>query len=221
MVLHMISYKRLYQLRKARSVPGFAYLWTLMLIAFMGIGLSVGGHMYHTALQRDKEQELLFIGRQFRLAIARFQAAGPDKGQYPASLDDLLKDPRFPNTVRHLRRIYRDPMTGKTEWGTVLVNGKIVGVHSLSEGKPIKQDNFEANESGFRGKEKYSEWAFTWPPDLLLKNQGGEGSKPGAVGQSGSVPATQTPGVQGGQGTGMTGDKSIPMLNPEAADGKK
>jgi hypothetical protein len=40
---------------------------------------------------------------------------------------------------RYLRRIYRDPMTSKTEWGLVQsVDGRIMGVHSLSKDKPLK-----------------------------------------------------------------------------------
>jgi len=32
-------------------------------------------------------------------------------------LEELLEDPRFPNTVRHLRKPFADPMTGQAEWG--------------------------------------------------------------------------------------------------------
>ena len=123
MVCRMTNYKI--------AVAGFAYLWTLMLVGFMGVGLSIGGHLYQTSIQREKEMQLLFIGRQFRLAIERYKSSGPEnaKDQYPASLDDLLKDPRYPNTVRHLRKLYIDPMTGKNEWGTLVLQGRIVGVH--------------------------------------------------------------------------------------------
>ncbi len=166
MAFRMTSYKK-YAL-------GFAYLWTLMLIGFMGVSLALGSHLYQTSVQREKETQLLFIGRQFRLAIERYKSSGPEnaKDQYPATLDDLLKDPRYPNTVRHLRKLYRDPMTGKAEWATVVIQGRIVGVHSLSEQKPIKQDNFEASDASFRNKEKYADWVFTYPADLLMKDNG-------------------------------------------------
>ncbi len=113
---------------------GFAYLWTLMIVAFMGIGLAIGGDLYATLLKREKEKELLFVGHQFRAAIGRYvQAnAGGIQGVYPASIDDLLKDPRFPSVQRHLRRLYRDPITGKAEWAPIMQNGRFVGVHSLS-----------------------------------------------------------------------------------------
>lgn len=185
---------------------GFAYLWTLMLIAFMGTGLTLASHLYQMSMQREKEAELLFIGRQFRTALARYHASGPAnaKDQYPATLEDLLKDPRYPNTVRHLRRLYRDPMTGKSEWGTVMLQGRVVGVHSLSEKKPIKQDNFEASDAQFRSKEKYSEWLFTYPPDLLLKDDGkATQANPGAP--------NPAPGVGGGM-TGKPLDGTAPAV---------
>lgn len=198
MVCRMTNYKI--------AVAGFAYLWTLMLVGFMGVGLSIGGHLYQTSIQREKEMQLLFIGRQFRLAIERYKSSGPEnaKDQYPASLDDLLKDPRYPNTVRHLRKLYIDPMTGKNEWGTLVLQGRIVGVHSLSEKKPIKQDNFEASDASFRNKTKYSEWVFTYPADLLLKDI----AKPGAT-------PVQTPNVGGD----MTGKPN--PTPPVPIDGKE
>jgi len=156
---------------RCESEQGFAYLWVLLLVAFMGISLTAIVQVDATLAQRDKERELLSIGRQFRQALGRYHAIKAQGGrqEYPQSLDDLLRDPRAPGTVRHLRRIFVDPMNGKPEWGLVRVAGRIVGVHSLSSGVPIKQDGFEAEDAGFRGKQAYSDWAFTYPADLLLR----------------------------------------------------
>jgi hypothetical protein len=147
---------------------GFAYIWTLMLVAFMGVGLAIGSELYATSLRREKERELIFIGHQFRAAIGRYIQANPGgvQGIYPATLDELLNDSRFPTPQHHLRRLFRDPMTGKSEWGTVLQQGRIVGVHSLSEQVPIKQGNFERDDDGLRNKQRYADWDFTFPADL-------------------------------------------------------
>jgi Tfp pilus assembly protein PilE len=172
-----------------RRNEGFAYLWLLLLVAFMGLSLTIGVQIYSTSVQRDKEAELLAIGHQFRLAIGRYYETravagqGDSKGgDYPATLDDLLKDNRSLATRRHLRRVFVDPMTGKAEWGLLVVGGRIVGVHSLSDKVPIKQDHFEAEDMGFRGKQKYSDWVFTYPSDLLLRQEANAaGSAPPAA----------------------------------------
>lgn len=162
---------------------GFTYLWLLLVVALMGTGLAVVGEMHQTAAQRDREQELLSIGMQFRAALVSYRdaqrydrpaAAGPasagpagfgavDPRQRPASLDELLKDPRFPGIKRHLRRVYVDPMTGKAEWGLVMENGRIAGIHSLSTAAPIKQAGFEGADLAFQGAEQYRAWVFALP----------------------------------------------------------
>ncbi|MDR0997375.1 MAG: hypothetical protein LBL69_06930, partial [Zoogloeaceae bacterium] len=89
--------------------------------------------------------------------------------EYPHSFDELLRDSRIPGLARHLRKVFVDPMTGKTDWGMIKIGGRIVGVYSHSRQKPIKQGNFEPDQSQFEGATTYSDWVFTYPADLLLK----------------------------------------------------
>ncbi|MES2349564.1 MAG: type II secretion system protein [Pseudomonadota bacterium] len=152
---------------------GFAYLWTLMLVAFMGVGLTIAADLYATAMRRDKERELLFIGHEFRHALESYVKAN-NLNQYPLTLDDLLKDPRFASARRHLRRLYADPITGKPEWSLILQQGRIVGIHSTSTLRPIKQDNFDDDDAGLAKKSRYADWLFTYPFDLFTTPQGGE-----------------------------------------------
>lgn len=154
----------------ARTSAGFAYLWVLLLVAFMGLGLTMGAEIFVTSVQRDRERELLAIGRQFRTAIGRYHdmQLQNGKGEYPAALEDLLQDKRSAGVRRHLRKIFVDPMTGKAEWGLVRLNGRIVGLHSLSERTPIKQAGFDAEDAAFQGRQQYSAWVFTYPSNLLL-----------------------------------------------------
>jgi type II secretory pathway pseudopilin PulG len=158
----------------------------------MGLGLSVGAEFYATTQQRDKERELLAQGRQFRQAIARYYETqvspnAVNQKQYPTSLEDLLQDSRSLAVKRHLRKIFFDPMTGKAEWGLYQSGGRVVGVYSLSDKEPIKQDGFEADDTGFRGKTKYSEWIFAYPADALLRVESNTGS--GAPQSAASSPA--------------------------------
>ena len=152
---------------------GFAYLWTLMLVAFMGVGLTIAADLYATAMRRDKERELLFIGHEFRHALEGYTKAN-GASQYPLTLEELLKDPRFPNAKRHLRRLYNDPITGKPDWALVLQQGRIVGIRSTSPLRPIKQDNFDDDDAGLAKKARYADWVFTYPFDLFTVQQGAE-----------------------------------------------
>jgi type II secretory pathway pseudopilin PulG len=139
---------------------GFAYLAVLAMvaaIAIMAFQLS-GNWMAHLA--REKERELLFNGDQIARAILRYYNSGPVKGCYPLNLADLLEDRRGFRHMRHLRKMYPDPITG-TEW--VLVKdlaGRITGVHSGSEKMPFKQQNFPTAYRSFNGKTRYSDWIF-------------------------------------------------------------
>ena len=120
---------------------GFTYLAVLFAIAFMGLGLALTGEVWRTALTRDREVELLYAGNQYRRAIERYYVSGPR--QFPGTLEDLLKDPRKPGTERYLRKLYFDPLTGKSEWGLVKSpQGGIMGVYSLSEDPPKKVAGF-------------------------------------------------------------------------------
>lgn len=166
--------------RGARGQRGFSYFWVLFAVALVGLGLTIAADVETTLRKREREQALLSIGRQFRHAFAsyqRFQRA-EGKREYPASLEELLRDPRAPGTLRHLRKVFVDPVTGKAEWGEVRLGGRLVGLHSLSAARPIKEDGFEPDDAAFKGREKYSEWVFTYPPDLLLNPPGSAASAP-------------------------------------------
>jgi type II secretory pathway pseudopilin PulG len=151
---------------RRRARQGHAFLFTLLLVALLSVSLLLAGEMYATLARRERERALLQVGQEFRLALQRYQVgrAGVAGGQYPAQLQDLVLDPRYPGTVRHLRRIYQDPITGSAEWGLVMQGGRIVGLHSLSPLPPIKQDGFEPDDAAFKGAASYRAWVFTYPP---------------------------------------------------------
>jgi type II secretory pathway pseudopilin PulG len=145
---------------------GFTYIGVLVLVALMGIALAAAGQVWHTLQQREKEQELLFIGNQFRLALSRYAGHTPGQARRaPLHLEELLRDPRHPGVQRYLRKIYLDPMTGSAEWGLITgPDGEIYGVHSLSGAEPLKKSNFRLADRHFEGKMKYSDWVFMQAP---------------------------------------------------------
>jgi type II secretory pathway pseudopilin PulG len=144
----------------SRGQRGFTYLTVLFIVAILGGGLALVGQMWETVAKREKEAELLFIGHQYRKAIERYFLSGPQR-QYPRTLEDLMKDPRRPGTERYLRKLYPDPVTGAAEWGLVKApDGGILGVHSLSTGKPLKLAGFKLRDAGFERAQTYADWKF-------------------------------------------------------------
>jgi type II secretory pathway pseudopilin PulG len=158
------------RLKLSAKMDGFTFIGLMAIIAIMGVMLLAVGEVWHIAQKREKEVELLFVGNQFRKAIASYYANTPAASKqqpYPTSLEDLLKDPRYPSTERYLRKIYIDPISNNAEWGIVKnPNGGIYGVYSQSNEEPIKQSNFLLANMEFEGKTKYSEWIFMYVKTL-------------------------------------------------------
>ncbi|MGQ0544172.1 MAG: type II secretion system protein [Betaproteobacteria bacterium] len=146
----------------AGKEKGFTYVAVLILVATLGAVGAAYGELTSHAAQREREQELLFVGDQFRKAIASYYRHGE---RYPATLAELLRDSRHPHPVRHLRRIYRDPLTGGTEWGLVRApDGGILGVHGLSQERPIKSGGFAYRDRAFADATSYAQWQFVHVP---------------------------------------------------------
>ncbi|MFZ1909200.1 MAG: type II secretion system protein [Burkholderiales bacterium] len=145
---------------------GFTYIGVLILVAIMGVLLSLAGRVWHTEAVRGREAQLLFVGDQYREAIRRYAEATPaGAARYPRALSDLLLDARKPEVERYLRRLYADPITGGSEWGLVKApDGGIAGVYSLSDAKPLKQANFPPADAAFEGSGKYADWQFVYAP---------------------------------------------------------
>lgn len=149
---------------KERSQQGFTYIGLLILVALIAIALAGTAEVVSTAQKREREQELLFVGAQYARAIAAYHASSPGLAAYPTRLEDLLEDKRFPDTRRHLRRLYRDPLTESANWGLLRgPNNGIVGIYSLAEGKPIKQEGFSKEYPEFAQAESYAQWKFMGP----------------------------------------------------------
>ena len=181
------------------SSSGFTYIGLLIFIALMGIGLALVGQVWHTAIQREKEKELLFVGDQFRRAITKYYEDSPGGVQkFPDSLQDLLEDRRYPATKRHLRKIYRDPMSGEARWGLVeSPTGGIMGVHSLSKNAPRKIAGFRDRDEAFADATSYADWKFGYTATAIAELQPGGAPAPvtGASPVAGP-PNALTPGGQ-------------------------
>lgn len=153
--------------RPARPGSGGVVLLALLIaLALGGFAVMAAVDVWSMARQRGQEQELLFVGNQYRQAIQRYYVGAPagTPRVLPTSLEDLLEDDRFPVPVRHLRRLYPDPLTGSTEWGVLRAGSRISGIYSLSEKTTIKRDGFAPGYQQFSGLVNYRDWIFAVSP---------------------------------------------------------
>ena len=155
------------KLRIWGSHNGFSYIGVLLAVAITGIAMTAANRYWSTIVQREREAELLFRGDQIRKAIQAYYdnpPAGQEK-RYPRAIDDLLRDPRYPQTRRHLRRWYEDPLTGNTDWVIVWdAGGRIKGVHSTHTGRPLKTGGFPRDYGAFETAVTYTDWKFIYTP---------------------------------------------------------
>lgn len=146
---------------------GFTYVATLAALAIFGIGLAALGQSWSALARRDKEDELLRVGGAYAQAIRSYYLRSPGaRRQFPRQLEDLLEDKRFAGTERHLRRLYRDPVTRGQAWGLVLAaDGGIMGVYSLSEAPALRRQPLRLRYGTVVAGQRYVDWKFTYTPE--------------------------------------------------------
>ena len=177
---------------RARSAQaGFTFIGVLLLVAIIGLALAAAGELWSTAVKREKEVQLLFVGDEFRRAIGSYYESSPGVKQFPRQLEDLLEDRRSPAVRRHLRKIYVDPITNTTKWGLVNYGDRIIGVYSVSPDKPLKIANFEGEDEAFKGGGAYTDWRFVYQPLNGALQPSGQRAQ--SAPQAGGAPITQAP----------------------------
>ena len=122
--------------RRAGTLPmarrrGFTMIELIVVMAVIGLLLSIAVPRYLTALDRGKAQVQQQNLALMREAIDKFYG---DNGRYPDALDDLV-------TKRYLRAIPLDPITEATDWVTVAPTDSKQGgrVYDVQSAKPASQ----------------------------------------------------------------------------------
>jgi len=155
---------------------GYTLIILLFAVSILIIGLLVAVPVWQTQIQREKEEELIFRGKQYAEAIRIFQLKKP--GTFPKTLDELIEE-------KCIRRLYSDPMTKNGEWNIILPlqrvsekqkgslqqvlvvpssmllgidNSQIIGVVSASTQNSIKI---------YHEQESYDKWLFFFGQDPL------------------------------------------------------
>src|SRR5438270_12510899 len=82
---------------------GYAMAALLIAMSIMAVMMTVALPVWKQSAQREKEEELVFRGKQYVHAIGLFQRKYV--GAYPPNLNVLVEQ-------RFLRKKYKDPITG-------------------------------------------------------------------------------------------------------------
>ena len=119
---------------------GFALLLVFLMAAVVAISLYM--EIPRVAFEAQRQKELLLIdrGEQYKRAIQVFFI---NNKRYPASMDEL----KNLNGRRYLRQQYVDPMTGKSEWRLVHINGGVF-TDSLLNASKQGQTQSAQNQQG-------------------------------------------------------------------------
>ena len=191
----------------------------LAMLAIMALALLIAMPSWRYLLAEDKEQELLFRGRQISAAIARFQRRNGNA--FPASIEQLVQG-------KYLRQAYKDPLMPDGKWrimrpgetgpqrpGVVPPGGfsgptptpsptpgSTFGGNTGGAGGPVAGVASRSTESGFRtvnGSANYSRWIFAPNIQLIIGGQ-----QAGGLGGPNQVPA---------QGRLRVPDAELPRLS--------
>lgn len=200
-----------------RSEAGYNMVILMVAVTILTILTAAALPMWSHAMQREKEEELIFRGWQYAEAIRLFQQR---QGRYPTRLQELIEV-----HPRSIRKLWTDPMTENGEWGLVFQGvgatglpgqaggagqtgpngrplpgpraprggqqqtvGPITGVHSLSKDEAIKS---------MFGEDTYDKWLFT--VDRLVGGAAGGTNVAGGGGPAQANPrgGQNAPGAQG------------------------
>jgi type II secretory pathway pseudopilin PulG len=95
---------------------GYTLIILMIAVSILSIGLLVAIPVWQTQIQREKEEELIFRGKQFVEAIRLYQIKYP--GRFPQNFDELFEN-------KCLRKRYKDPITEHGEWNIILLTGRV------------------------------------------------------------------------------------------------
>ncbi|MFQ5789246.1 MAG: Tfp pilus assembly protein FimT/FimU [Acidobacteriota bacterium] len=93
--------------RRREHESGYVLLGIIIASVILGIFMAAAVPVWQHVIQREKEEELIWRGRQYVQAIERYQRKFP--GAYPPKLEILVEQ-------KFLRKLYKDPMTEDGEW---------------------------------------------------------------------------------------------------------
>jgi type II secretory pathway pseudopilin PulG len=139
--------------------PGYVLIMLLFLVTAMGIGLLVAVPVWQTQMQREKEEELIFRGKQYVEAVRLFQVKKP--GTFPKDLEELVKE-------KCLRRLFRDPMNPEGDWNIILLPQGVQGAGARSRQPGSAARRQQEREAGAEQGQSFSVQSILVAPQKAL-----------------------------------------------------
>src|SRR6476619_1891310 len=99
--------------RSRSAESGYVLLAVMLTVTLILVALAVEAPRIAQQIKREKEEELVHRGKDYATAVKRF--VHKNGGRYPLSIEQLEDT----NHVRFLRKKYKDPMTGESDWKLV------------------------------------------------------------------------------------------------------
>jgi type II secretory pathway pseudopilin PulG len=177
---------------RTQPEQGYVLIVFLMFAAVLVVGVYRILPKYVFEGQRQKEEELIFRGQQYRRAIQLYVRKF---GRYPTSLEELENT----NEIRFVRKLYPDPMTSGGEWRLIHIGPG--GIFPDALNTPIPQKTTGGQPSSTPGS----------------GSQGSSASDPFRPAQNPS--SGQTFGLGSNPSSPAQEKASEPALNPSANPG--
>jgi hypothetical protein len=176
------------------SQRGFALMMVMFLTTLVLIGVMAAAPYIRTERQREKEEEMIWRGKQYVRGIKLYYRK---TGRFPTSLDDLTK-PKL-GSLRFMRQAYTDPMNKEDgSWRLIYVgpSGQLIG--SL---KPQQSFQLPGQVSAAGGLIPQQTGSATGP-----FGQAAQGQAQGPGGTPQGAPPTGTNAGQPGSGAPPSGN---------------
>ena len=140
-----------------KKTDGYTILLLMFAVFVMSIGLMIAVPVWQTQIQREKEAELIFRGKQYVEAIRLFQRKRP--GAFPKDFEELIEE-------KCLRKLFEDPMSSDGKWNLILMSQGPISRRTrqprrVSRGTRTTQESIKI----YYDQKSYDKWLFFYGQD--------------------------------------------------------
>lgn len=214
--------------RRSGKQNGYAILLVAFLTVMMMVGVIVAAPSIRTERRREKEEEMIWRGKQYVHAIKLYYRKN---GRFPTNLDDLTKPKN--GSLRYLRQEYKDPMNKEDgKWRLIYVgpSGQLIGSTKPSQQIQISGGanvGTPAGQAGFGSMQGQGNSQSSFNNGFGGGNSNSTGSSFGSQGGFGSQNNNQNPNGNNGQqnpngaaGTNQNQDPNAPQSGDNSSQTK-